>query len=394
YGDVIEEIDASVGAVLDALERLGLDDDTLVLFSSDNGPWLSYGDHAGSTGPLREGKGTTFEGGVRVPFLARWPGRIPAGLVCDEPAMTIDVLPTVAELIGAELPDSRSHSQFAVVINEERHPEVFRAGREQLDQPEATEVQVGGQVRARWVPVANDSRGEPKLANSHLNALTRMVRLDEVARMEVLVAVDGDERESVSGSHLADVQKTKLGDRVGLALRLDAAGGEQMRALTSRYQPGEDYHRRTHLAIVFDGEVHGAPALNAVIGSEAQIEGSFTAQEVETLITGLQHPTPLTDGHSLVSFLQGGSAPQRDYFYWELHEGASIQAVRFGDWKAVRNGPSRPIELYDLATDVSESQDVGSEHPELVQQAERLMAEAHTDHPDWPMRDRKPKPRR
>lgn len=104
YGDVIEEIDASVGAVLDALERLGLDDDTLVLFSSDNGPWLSYGDHAGSTGPLREGKGTTFEGGVRVPFLARWPGRIPAGLVCDEPAMTIDVLPTVAELIGAELP--------------------------------------------------------------------------------------------------------------------------------------------------------------------------------------------------------------------------------------------------------------------------------------------------
>ena len=104
YGDVIQEIDWSVGQVLEALDRCGVADDTLVLYASDNGPWLSYGDHAGSTGPLREGKGTTFEGGVRVPFLARWPGRIPAGSVCAEPAMTIDVLPTIAGLIGADLP--------------------------------------------------------------------------------------------------------------------------------------------------------------------------------------------------------------------------------------------------------------------------------------------------
>lgn len=104
YGDVIEEIDDSVGAVLDALEENGVADNTLVLYMSDNGPWLSYGDHAGSTGPLREGKGTTFEGGVRVPCLARFPGRIPAGRVCDEPWMTIDILPTIAGLIGAELP--------------------------------------------------------------------------------------------------------------------------------------------------------------------------------------------------------------------------------------------------------------------------------------------------
>ena len=74
YGDVIEEIDDSVGRVLAALRRLGLERDTLVIFTSDNGPWLSYGDHAGSAGPLREGKGTAFEGGVRVPFVARWPG--------------------------------------------------------------------------------------------------------------------------------------------------------------------------------------------------------------------------------------------------------------------------------------------------------------------------------
>lgn len=104
YGDVIEEIDDSVGKVLAALEAVGVADNTLVIYASDNGPWLNYGDHAGSVGPLREGKGTTFEGGVRVPCIVRFPGRIPAGRVSDTPWMTIDVFPTVAELIGAELP--------------------------------------------------------------------------------------------------------------------------------------------------------------------------------------------------------------------------------------------------------------------------------------------------
>ena len=79
YGDVIAEIDWSVGQILEALKREKLDDDTLVMFTSDNGPWLSYGNHAGSQGPFREGKGTAFEGGVRVPFVARWPGHIPKG---------------------------------------------------------------------------------------------------------------------------------------------------------------------------------------------------------------------------------------------------------------------------------------------------------------------------
>lgn len=103
YGDVIEEIDASVGAVVAALERTGNTERTLVLYASDNGPWLSYGNHAGSTGPLREGKGTTFEGGVRVPCIWRWPGQLPAGRVCDTPLMTIDVLPTWAGRLGQAL---------------------------------------------------------------------------------------------------------------------------------------------------------------------------------------------------------------------------------------------------------------------------------------------------
>src|SRR5438876_6911237 len=104
FGDVIAEIDWSVGQILGALKQHGLDEKTLVLFSSDNGPWLSYGNHAGSAGPLREGKATSWDGGTRVPCLARWPGKIPAGTVCREPAMTLDLLPTLAQLAGAPLP--------------------------------------------------------------------------------------------------------------------------------------------------------------------------------------------------------------------------------------------------------------------------------------------------
>jgi arylsulfatase A-like enzyme len=107
YGDVIEEIDGSVGQVLAALKRLGIDQHTMVIFTSDNGPWLRYGDHGGSAGPLREGKGTTFEGGQRVPCLMRWPGQIPAGSVCRGVATTMDILPTLVQLAGAELPARR-----------------------------------------------------------------------------------------------------------------------------------------------------------------------------------------------------------------------------------------------------------------------------------------------
>lgn len=107
YGDVIAEVDWSVGHILDALRRTGLEENTLVVFASDNGPWLSYGNHGGSPGKLREGKGTAFEGGMRVPFLARWPGRIPKGSTVDQAAMTIDLLPTFARLAGAQVPGDR-----------------------------------------------------------------------------------------------------------------------------------------------------------------------------------------------------------------------------------------------------------------------------------------------
>ena len=107
FGDVMMEVDWSVGRILDTIRNHKLENDTLVIFTSDNGPWLSYGDHAGSAGPLREGKGTMFDGGCRESTLMWWPGKIPADSNCNEPAMTIDILPTIAYLISAELPDHK-----------------------------------------------------------------------------------------------------------------------------------------------------------------------------------------------------------------------------------------------------------------------------------------------
>jgi len=107
YGDVIEEIDWSTGEILNALKRLGLDQNTLVTFTSDNGPWLAKGKDGGSALPLRDGKGTAWEGGMRVPAIMRWPGRIPSGSLCKEMALTIDLLPTLAGLAGVEPPSDR-----------------------------------------------------------------------------------------------------------------------------------------------------------------------------------------------------------------------------------------------------------------------------------------------
>lgn len=105
YGDVIMEIDWSVGQIMQALNDNGLVNNTLVVFTSDNGPWLVFGDHSGSAEPLREGKGTSWEGGVRVPAVMHWPGHIPRGAECSTPLMTIDLLPTIAHITHTPLPD-------------------------------------------------------------------------------------------------------------------------------------------------------------------------------------------------------------------------------------------------------------------------------------------------
>jgi len=107
YGDVIMEIDWSVGEILKTLKKHKLEKNTLVVFTSDNGPWLNFGTHAGSTGPLREGKGTSWEGGQRVPCIMRWPGHIPQGTVCNKMASTLDLLPTFAAISGAPMPKNK-----------------------------------------------------------------------------------------------------------------------------------------------------------------------------------------------------------------------------------------------------------------------------------------------
>ena len=108
YGDCVEEVDWSVGQILDALRELELAENTLVWFSSDNGPWLIFGDQGGSAGLLRDGKGSTWEGGMREPGIAWWPGHIEAGRVTHELASTLDILPTCVSLAGGTVPDDRT----------------------------------------------------------------------------------------------------------------------------------------------------------------------------------------------------------------------------------------------------------------------------------------------
>lgn len=107
YGDVIMEIDWSVGQILATLKENNLDDNTIVIFTSDNGPWLNYGNHAGCAYPLREGKGTALEGGQREPCIIRYPKKIKQGRVINVPMMAIDIFPTIAKITGAKLPDTK-----------------------------------------------------------------------------------------------------------------------------------------------------------------------------------------------------------------------------------------------------------------------------------------------
>jgi arylsulfatase A-like enzyme len=204
FAAMISHMDHNIGLVLKKLEELDLAKDTLVIFSSDNGAMQEGGhrrDSFQSSGALRGGKRDLHEGGIRVPMIAWWPGKVPAGRVDDQPWAFWDLMPTFVEMSGAKLPQ----------------------------------------------------------------------------------------------------------------------------------------------------------------GYE-------------------------TDGLSLANYLKGGKSPQRDYFYWELHEsGRPIQAARFGDWKAVRNGTNKPIEIYDLAKDPGETTNLAKAKPALVKKAEAIFAEAHQKDPEWPL---------
>lgn len=115
YGDVVEELDWSVGQILKTLRENRLDDNTLVIFTSDNGPWLTMKENGGSAGPFRDGKGTTWEGGMREPFIARWPGRIPEGRINRSITSTLDLFPTILDLAGIEMPTNRIYDGQSTV---------------------------------------------------------------------------------------------------------------------------------------------------------------------------------------------------------------------------------------------------------------------------------------
>lgn len=116
YGDVIEEIDFNTGRIMKHLEQMGIAENTIVIFTSDNGPWLIKGKDGGSALPLFEGKMTSFEGGQRVPAIIRWPDQVPAGSVCSEIALTMDILPTLAHITGAALPEKKLDGKNAIEL--------------------------------------------------------------------------------------------------------------------------------------------------------------------------------------------------------------------------------------------------------------------------------------
>ncbi len=237
YGDVIMEIDWSVGQILGALKRNGLDDNTLVIFTSDNGPWLSYGDHGGCALPLREGKGTMFDGGCREACIMRWPGHIPSGKVCDEVAATIDILPTVAEITATKLPehaiDGRSilplmlgepgakspHEAYYMYYGAEL--QAVRSGRWKLHFPHGYRTLDGRPGGTGGLPVPysykktglelydlqNDIGETTNVADKHPEVVKKLQAYAEVARADL-----GDSRTKRKGSGVRQPGHLQPGD--------------------------------------------------------------------------------------------------------------------------------------------------------------------------------------
>ena len=238
YGDVIEEIDFNVGRVLDAVRKMGLAESTYVLFTSDNGPWLIKNqdhadghlpsDHGGSAGQLRSGKVSTFEGGVRVPTILWGPGRVPAGATCDKLASTLDVLPTLAALAGARVPDDR-------VIDGENIGHLFHGDFDKADSDKAffyyLRVHLQAVRQGQWklhLPREAEPIGvAPFSKNTHIAAADR-IGFDEPFLVDL--TSDIGEATNVAGQHpdvvkrllaLAEGMREDLGDydRVGKNMR-------------------------------------------------------------------------------------------------------------------------------------------------------------------------------
>ncbi|MCU0719805.1 MAG: sulfatase [Pirellula sp.] len=217
YADAVREVDWSVGQILDTLQRLELTERTLVIFTSDNGPWLSYGEHAGAAGPLREGKGTAWEGGVRVPTIMQMPGRIPGGTVCDKLASTIDVLPTVAHLIGAELPslpiDGKSILPLMVSDSPSPHgsiPYYYADGQLQAIRNERWKLVFPHQYRS-VAGLKRRSDGNPVDYKNQKVEKPELYDLDHDVSESINV-IDANPEQAEALKRLADQWRNELGD--------------------------------------------------------------------------------------------------------------------------------------------------------------------------------------
>lgn len=210
YGDVIMEIDWSVGQILSELNRLGMDNKTLVIFTSDNGPWLSKGKHGGSARPLRDGKGSTYEGGMRVPCIMRWPGRIPSGTICSGIATTMDFLPTFAALTGAKLSaepviDGKDISPLLTNPTAKTPHEVlfyYRCRNLQAVRSGKWKIILEHKRGELNVPMAlydleNDISEECDVAAEHPNIVKRLLKLADKIRREL-----GDSAKNITGKNV------------------------------------------------------------------------------------------------------------------------------------------------------------------------------------------------
>lgn len=206
YGDVIEELDYNVGRVLDAVRELGLGKKTYVLFTSDNGPWLSKGKRGGSAFPLRLGKGSAWEGGFRVPCIVWGPGRVPAGTQSNELTATLDLMPTFAALAGAEVPTDRivdGRDQSALITGKTKKSardtfyyyikgnlHAVRRGRWKLAlpnrrrfygyAPDTTEV-----VKPELYDLENDVSEKHDIAGKHPDIVRELLKLADQVREDI-----------------------------------------------------------------------------------------------------------------------------------------------------------------------------------------------------------------
>jgi arylsulfatase A-like enzyme len=230
YGDVMEEIDDSTGRVLDALKELNIDDRTLVIFTSDNGPWLANGEHGGSAFPLRGGKGGSYEGGFREPCVMRFPGKIPAGSVCKEMATQMDFLPTLAKLVGAstnfpkpidgkditDLMLAKSgaktpHEAFYYYVGNRLH--AVRSGKWKLKVPTELGEEFAGYLKIEnaqtEIPRAlydleNDPAEQKSVLNDYPDVAKKLIGLADAAREDL-----GDSKRNITGKNVRPVGRTE-----------------------------------------------------------------------------------------------------------------------------------------------------------------------------------------